>query len=103
MHEEILATLLRSDEPVTLRIVQPLDGASCHRNTPPYLTLEPVRKAMGLPVPLLVCLSQCSYIRVECSVAEWGDGEKSAVRAAGQAHRAADLHAVRGFVRAERR
>src|SRR5688500_6514224 len=34
--EEILTPVLRCDEAVALRIVEPLDCSCCHRNTPPY-------------------------------------------------------------------
>src|SRR5581483_4182095 len=33
MDEEILRSLIRGDEPVPLRIVEPLDGSACHENT----------------------------------------------------------------------
>src|SRR6188472_11159 len=45
MHEEVLRPLGRGDEPVTLRIVEPLNGSFCHGNTPPYTTHERARKA----------------------------------------------------------
>src|SRR5919197_6571017 len=35
MNEEILAAVLRRDEAVALRVVEPLDGSSCHKNTSP--------------------------------------------------------------------
>src|SRR5262245_56911164 len=35
MHEKVLGPLGRGDEPVPLRIVEPLDGSFCHGNTPP--------------------------------------------------------------------
>src|SRR6186997_2742218 len=37
MHEEVLRPLGRGDEPVALRIVEPLHGSFCHGNTPPLL------------------------------------------------------------------
>jgi hypothetical protein len=37
--EEILVTLVRADEAVALRIVEPLDGSGCHEETPPYPVL----------------------------------------------------------------
>ena len=33
--EHVLATLVRGDEAVALRVVEPLHGSSCHRCTPP--------------------------------------------------------------------
>ncbi len=43
--EEVLRPLGRGNEPVALRIVEPLHGSFCHGNTPPLLTHERVRKA----------------------------------------------------------
>src|SRR5439155_6555117 len=33
MHEQVLAGIIRRDEPVTLRIAEPLNGSGCHKNT----------------------------------------------------------------------
>src|SRR4029078_3732805 len=35
MDEEVLSTPVGRDEAVTLRVVEPLHGSGCHRNTPP--------------------------------------------------------------------
>ena len=51
MHEQILRPLVRGDEPVPLRIVEPLDGSVGHEKTPPLLRNERVRKALFLRKP----------------------------------------------------
>jgi hypothetical protein len=33
MDEQVLTTLIGSDEPIALLITEPLDRASCHKNT----------------------------------------------------------------------
>src|SRR5262249_1255691 len=35
MHKQVLTTLVRSDEPITLLVAKPLDGSGCHRNSSP--------------------------------------------------------------------
>src|SRR5713101_4697782 len=35
MDEQVLAAVFRRDEPVALRIVEPLDDSGCHKKTPP--------------------------------------------------------------------
>src|SRR4051794_15520805 len=39
VHEEILRALVRGDEAVPLRIVEPLDGSISHKKTPPNTDL----------------------------------------------------------------
>src|SRR5437867_3265112 len=46
MNEEVLTALVGRDEPVPLRIVEPLHGSGCHRKTPPCQTHERAGKAL---------------------------------------------------------
>src|SRR4051812_28036029 len=43
--ENVLATLFRGDEAVPLRVVEPLNGSSCHKKTPPLAMKERAREA----------------------------------------------------------
>ena len=58
MHEQILTTLIRSDEAVALRIVEPLDGPGCHKTTS-FALNERVKEAPGTTttrsLPVLAC------------------------------------------------
>src|SRR5688572_3288914 len=45
--EEILAAVLRCDEAVALRIVEPLDCSCCHVNTPPYRLITNGKRGAG--------------------------------------------------------
>jgi hypothetical protein len=40
MNEDVLAALIRGDEAIPLRIVEPLNGSGCHICTPPLVTLN---------------------------------------------------------------
>src|SRR4051794_6165052 len=47
VHEEVLRSLVGSDEAVPLRIVEPLDGSVSHKKTPPCDTHERARRRMA--------------------------------------------------------
>src|SRR5262249_33805098 len=46
MHEQVLRALIRGDEPIPLRIVEPLHGSGSHRKTPPSELTNVQRKAL---------------------------------------------------------
>src|SRR5919198_1479280 len=56
VHEQVLRTFIRTDEAVTLAVVEPLDGSVCHEKTPPSRRYERVRKASETQTELaLIC------------------------------------------------
>src|SRR5918994_6136404 len=47
MNEDILVAVVRRDEAVALRVVEPLNGSSCHRETPPSQPHEREEEALS--------------------------------------------------------
>src|SRR5262249_8520986 len=71
MHEEILAAVLRRDESVPLRIVEPLHGSGCHL-VPPPLPLTNTHKEAERHRYTFYCARECTRLAPQKSELGFG-------------------------------